>query len=192
MALSAMFALALVIVQFGVMRLSPWALPVRIVLPVTVAAAPIPLWLYRDKIGVWVVFVGLAANLCVIVANGGLMPMERSTLVSAVGPDRADSYDTGQWIAGSKDVLIERPDGHLVALGDAIIVRLGGGGFVASPGDIVIWSGLALLAAEASIAWQSTERTKRAERTRRIEQAQRALLGDDEETTAEGGAATQR
>jgi hypothetical protein len=178
MALSATLALALVIVQFGVMRLSPWALPVRIILPLTIAAAPIPLWLYRDKIGVWVVFVGLAANLCVIVANGGLMPMERSTLVSAVGQDRADSYETGQWIAGSKDILIQRPSGHLVALGDAIIVRLGGGGFVASPGDIVIWSGLAILAAEASIAWQSTERAKRSERAKRIAQAQRALRGE--------------
>ncbi len=30
----------------------------------------------------------------------------------------------------------------------------GGGGVVASPGDIVVWAGLAVLAAEASVAWQ--------------------------------------
>ena len=120
-------------VQFGVVRLSPWAAPVRVAVPVTIALAPVALWAYRGRLGVWVIFVGLAANLCVIVANGGLMPMERSTLVSALGAEHADAYMTGAWISGSKDVLVERGEGQLVALGDSIIVRVGGGGFVASP-----------------------------------------------------------
>lgn len=185
-ALSAAVALCLVMVQFGTVRLSPWELPVRIIVPATIAAAPVALWHYRGRMGVWVMLVGLAANLCVIVANGGLMPMERSTLVSAVGFERADTYTTGKWIAGSKDVLVERGAGRAVALGDGIIVRVGGGGFVASPGDIVLWSGLMILAAEASIAWQ------RAQRRRRIELVPGSLPEGGGQASAEGGAATQR
>jgi hypothetical protein len=184
MALSAVAALCLVMVQFGVVRLSPSAGPVRVAVPLTIALAPVPLWAYRGRLGVWVIFVGLAANLCVIVANGGLMPMERSTLVSAVGAEQAERYTTGAWIPGSKDVLVGGGEGgRLMALGDSIIVRVGGGGFVASPGDIVIWSGIVILAAEASLAWQRASR-----RARRIEHIGDATPGVP---MAEGGAATQ-
>lgn len=185
-ALSATLALCLVMVQFAAVRLSPWELPVRIIVPATIAAAPVALWHYRYRLGVWVMFVGLAANFCVIVANGGLMPMERSTLVSAVGAERAATYTTGDWIAGSKDVLVERGAGRAVALGDGIIVRVGSGGFVASPGDIVIWSGLLILAAEASIAWQQAHRRSR------IERARAAHAESGGQAPAEGGAVTQR
>ena len=191
-ALSATMALCLVMVQFGAVHLSPWALPVRIIVPATIAAAPVALWHYRRRLGIWVMFVGLAANLCVIVANGGLMPMERSTLVSAIGSERADAYTTGAWISGSKDVLVDRSSGRAVALGDGVIVRVGAKGFVASPGDIVIWSGLLILAAEASIAWQRARRRSRVEWRAQIERAQAAFPDGVRQTTAEGGAATQR
>ncbi len=184
-ALSATLALCLVMVQFGVVRLSPWSAPVRVALPATIALAPMALWTYRRRLGVWVIFVGLAANLCVIVANGGLMPMERSTLVSAVGAESADMYTTGQWISGSKDLLVDEGEGRLDALGDSIIVRVGGGGFVVSPGDIVIWAGLLTLAAEASLMWQRASRKSR----RIVRVAEEAPPGAP---TAEGGAATHR
>ena len=188
-AASALVALCLVLAQFGVVRLSPTDWPVRIVVPATIAAAPLALWVHRGRIGVWVIFIGLATNLCVIVANGGLMPMERSTLVAAIGSERADAYRTGDWISGSKDVLVERGEGgEFVALGDSIILRGGGGGLVASPGDIVIWAGLVILTVEASIAWQRSQRRTRIERMAR---AQDALADAHEQTTAEGGATTQ-
>jgi hypothetical protein len=118
--------------------------------------------------------------------------MERSTLVAALGYERADAYATGEWIAGSKDVLVERGHGgRLLALGDGIILRIGGGGLVASPGDIVIWSGIVVLAAEASIAWQRAQRRARLERARRIAHALKELQGAQEQMTAEGDAATQ-
>ena len=185
-------ALCLVMLQFGAIRLSPSALPVRIIVPATIAAAPVALWHYRRRIGVWVMFVGLAANLCVIVANGGLMPMERPTLVSAIGYERADAYATGAWIAGSKDVLVERPSGRFVALGDGVVVHVGANGFVASPGDIVIWSGLLILAAEASIAWQLARRRARAAWRDQIARAQAALPDGVGQAPAEGSSATQR
>jgi hypothetical protein len=183
-ALSATLALCLVMVQFGVVRLSPWPAPVRVAVPATIALAPVALWAYRRRLGMWVIFVGLAANLCVIVANGGLMPMQRSTLVSAVGAESADGYTTGAWISGSKDLLVDEGEGRLDVLGDSIIVRVGGGGFVASPGDVVIWAGLLIVAAEASLVWQRASR--KPQRIVRVEEASPGA------PTAEGGAATHR
>ena len=97
------------------------------------------------------------------------------------------------YFSGSKDVLVgPGHGGRLVALGDGIILRIGGGGLVASPGDIVIWSGLVILSAEASIRWQVAQRRARIERARRIAHAQEELSGAQEPMTAEGDAATQR
>jgi hypothetical protein len=151
--LSASLALALLAAQFVAIRLVPSEAIVRIVLPATVAAVPLALWIHRRYLGVWVMFVGLAANLAVILANGGLMPIERATVVAAVGEERAAEHLSGSWLSGSKDVVVDAGDGRFVALGDSVAVRLGGGGLVASPGDMVIWAGLLVLAAETSIAW---------------------------------------
>ena len=152
-ACSASLSLALMALQFAVITASPWGLLVRAVLPATIALVPAALWPLRRYTGVWVMFIGLAANLAVILSNGGLMPIERSTVVEAVGAERAATYVTGDWIAGSKDVLVADAAGRGTALGDSIIVRVGGGGFAASPGDVVVWCGLALLVAEASWGW---------------------------------------
>jgi hypothetical protein len=93
------------------------------------------------------------------------MPIERRTVAQAVGAERAASYAPGDWIAGSKDVLVADGAGRATALGDSIIVRVGGGGFAASPGDIVVWCGLALLVAEASWGWQRSRRGGRDDAT---------------------------
>lgn len=176
-ALSAGLALGLLALQFGTIAFAGHDLAVRIVLPATLGAVPLALWAYRDRIGVWVIFIGLAANLAATLANGGLMPIERNTVVEAVGAERAATYETGRWIPGSKDVLVADGGGRLLALGDSIIVRIGGGGMAVSPGDLVVWSGLIILAAEASLAWQR--------RTRAVEAPQR-----EGERAAEGGATT--
>ncbi len=160
-AFSASLALSLLALQIAVIRWSPSALPVRVVLPLTIALVPLALWPHRRRIGVWVMFVGMLTNLVVILANGGLMPITRATVVDAIGTDRAAQYESGAWISGTKDVLVASGDGHAVALGDSIIVRLGKDGFAASPGDVVVWAGLLVLAAEASIAWQRRPRTER-------------------------------
>jgi len=108
-----------------------------VVVPLTMAAVPVALSSFRHRIGTWIMFVGMAANLAAILANGGLMPIERSTLVEAIGEERAAQYETGHWVSGSKDVLVGPGSGRLVALGDSIIIRLGDAGIVASPGT---WS----------------------------------------------------
>jgi hypothetical protein len=172
MAISATFALSLMALQFAVIASSPADLPVRIVLPATIALAPVALWPLRGHIGVWVMFIGLAANLSSILANGGLMPIERSTVIDAIGAERAAAHASGEWIEGSKDVLVRDGDGRLTALGDGIIVRLGDGGFAASPGDVVVWCGLALLVAEASWSWQRSVRRTRADAPSRPQRAE--------------------
>jgi hypothetical protein len=160
--LSATLAVMLLVLQFSAIRLAPHELLVRIALPATIALVPIALWSHRRHVGVWVMFVGLAANLAAVVANGGLMPIERRTIEAAVGETRAAGYEAGAWVPGSKDVLVDG-EGRLVALGDSILLRAGHGGVAASPGDIVVWAGLLILAAEAAITWQRRPRPERME-----------------------------
>ena len=139
-------------VQLAVIALSPWELLVRLTLPLTIAGVPIALWPHRRHVGLWVMFVGLVANLSVVLANGGLMPIERSTVASAAGEARAERYPSGGgWMRGSKDVLTDAASARALALGDSIVIRIGEGGLVASPGDIVIWAGLAILLGEAAV-----------------------------------------
>lgn len=159
--MSASLAVALMAVQFAAIQMATDDAVLRVVLPLTIALAPLALWAHRRLIGVWVIFVGLAANLAVIVANGGLMPIQQSTVIEAVGIERAAEYEAGSWIPGSKDVLLAPGDGRLVALGDSIVIRAGGRGIAASPGDFVVWAGLLVLAGEASLAWQRRERPVR-------------------------------
>ena len=155
---STALALALLALQFGAIRFAPSEIVVRVILPLTIALVPVALWPHRGHRGVWVMFVGLLANLAAVVANGGLMPIERHTIVKAVGEDRAADYEAGAWIAGSKDVLLSPGEGQLVALGDSIVIHISGGGVAASPGDVVVWGGLLVLAGEASVAWQRRQR----------------------------------
>jgi len=181
---SAALALGLVAAQVAVIRLAGSGLAVRIVLPLTVAAVPFALWPHRRHAGVWVMYVGLAANLVAMLTNGGLMPIRRETVVAAVGEERALAYRTGAWMAGSKDVLLASGDGRAVALGDQVIIPLGRGGLVASPGDLVVWSGIAILAGELSWGWQRRRRARQ-----ETEQRQRIVTRARGER-AEGGAAT--
>lgn len=174
---SATFALTMVILQFGFLRLSTSEMAVRVVLPATIVAVPVALWVYRDRVGVWVMYVGLVANLAPILANGGLMPIRQAAVVEAIGEERAARYEVGSWIPGSKDVLVPNDGGRLTGLGDQIVIRVGSGGLIVSPGDLVVWAGLLVLVAEASLAWQ---RRQRAERSLTSVRA-----------AAEGGAVTQ-
>jgi hypothetical protein len=169
--IGACFAVGLLVVQAAVLSLVPWELPARITLPVTTALVPLALWPYRRFVGVWVMFVGLAANLAPILANGGLMPIESTTVVQAIGEKRAAAYETGEWIRGSKDVLVTPGEGRLRALGDQIIIRFGGGGMATSPGDLVVGGGLLILFAEASWAWNARRARPEADPFTRHERA---------------------
>lgn len=171
LAMSASAALALVVLQLLCIRISPWELPVRIVVPLTIAAVPLALWPQRRFVGTWVLFVGVIANLAPVVANGGLMPIERTTVESVLPAERADRYALDAWIPGSKDVLVTEESGQLVALGDSIAISAGSHGIVASPGDLVLFAGVLILAGEASVAWQRRGRDDTSEDEERPEAA---------------------
>lgn len=176
--MGALLALAALMTQMVALRFSGSEMLVRIVLPATIAVVPLALWPHRRFLGVWVLYVGLLANLLPIVANGGLMPIDRATVVEAIGEERAAGYETGEWVRGSKDVLVATGEGRLRALRDQIIIRVGNGGIVASPGDVVVGAGMLLLALEASLAWNRRHTTSEPHLTQRA---------SDE---ARGGAAT--
>lgn len=171
LAMSASAALALVVLQLLCIRISPGELPVRIVVPLTIAAVPLALWPQRRFVGTWVLFVGVIANLAPVVANGGLMPIERTTVESVLPAERADRYALDAWIPGSKDVLVTEESGRLVALGDSIAISAGSHGIVASPGDLVLFAGVLILAGEASVAWQRRGRDDTSEDEERPEAA---------------------
>lgn len=171
LAMSASAALALVVLQLLCIRISPGELPVRIVVPLTIAAVPLALWPQRRFVGTWVLFVGVIANLAPVVANGGLMPIERTTVESVLPAERADRYALDAWIPGSKDVLVTEESGQLVALGDSIAISAGSHGIVASPGDLVLFAGVLILAGEASVAWQRRGRDDTSEDEERPEAA---------------------
>ncbi|MDP2671278.1 MAG: DUF5317 family protein [bacterium] len=156
---SAVAALLLLVVQFAAIRLADTDLTVRILVPLTIACAPIVLWIYRDRLGVVVMFVGLATNLSVILANGGLMPVERPVLARAINSDYALNYEAGAWAPQTKNVVVEEGEGNLTALRDQIVIKLIRGGVIASPGDIVVLSGLLLLVTEE--VWRGKKREKR-------------------------------
>ncbi len=73
--------------------------------------------------GIRLVLMGLLLNLAVMVANGGLMPVE-GPAVEAVGARELDSLDVGSPIPGSKNVLLAPEQIRLRALSDVLVLPL--------------------------------------------------------------------
>ncbi len=97
-------------------------------------------------IGVRLILVGLTLNLIVMVANGGLMPVEMSA-VEAVGKHDQQALVIGDHIAGSKNVLLASEDIHLRPLSDAIVLPVPRPFTRAlSVGDLVILVGISAAA----------------------------------------------
>lgn len=97
------------------------------------------------RIGIAIIGVGLLMNLIAISANGGLMPVTPETLARG---DFPDDVRVGQWVPGSKDVLLEREDVRLWALGDRYVLDSGPATLAYSVGDVFILAGLIVFVAE--------------------------------------------
>lgn len=97
--------------------------------------------------GIAVIGAGLLLNFAAIVANGGLMAITPQTILKTGSlPDDAVA---GEWLPGSKDVLLERGDVHLWFLTDRLTWDAISPAFRAfSIGDVIIVVGLALTLAE--------------------------------------------
>lgn len=137
--------------QAGLIALGPPEAVLRIALPATILAAVPLLAQFLYLWGVRLVLVGLAMNLAVILANGGLMPVTPATVVELAGPQRQAELTVGEPIAGSKDVLLDDEDVRLPGFRDRFIVRARRLHAVYSPGDVVVLGGLAVVLAELAL-----------------------------------------
>lgn len=79
-------------------------------------------WVNRSRPGFWVAGLGLALNLAVIVANGGLMPISPETIARM-----APGLDLGAWPVGGrfgtgKDIVLLTRDTWLWWLSDILLL----------------------------------------------------------------------
>lgn len=98
--------------------------------------------------GIAIIGAGLLLNFAAILANGGLMAITPETLLETGGlPDDAVA---GEWLKGSKDVLLDRGEVRLWALTDRLtwdaITPPGPRAF--SIGDVIIAIGLVVTLAD--------------------------------------------
>ncbi|HEX7138179.1 MAG TPA: DUF5317 domain-containing protein [Vicinamibacterales bacterium] len=93
-------------------------------------------WHLRLLPGVWMVTLGGALNLIVVLANGGRMPVDAILAASQLGGILAHRGHIGQY-------TVMGPDTHLGFLGDWL--SLGPLPEVYSPGDVLIARGIALV-----------------------------------------------
>jgi hypothetical protein len=89
--------------------------------------------------------IGLVLNFLPIVANEGLMPITPETLEKT--GDVPEDARVGEWVEGTKDVLLERDDVRLYVLSDRLTSDYSP--FRAfSIGDLIILAGAAILTIE--------------------------------------------
>lgn len=115
---------------------------VRVLFPLTLVSLLIFFWSWNHFLGFWIGSVGLIANLLVVVANGGLMPIDAKILEEHGEVSLLENHDSGSWLEGSKYQLVVGDDGKLLFLADSIQIPVGNRGTaVLSPGDIVLFLG---------------------------------------------------
>jgi len=107
------------------------------------------IWLNRRWTGVLIIGFGLGLNLLVMIANGGLMPIDPGTVLRAGLGSQLATTALGHALPDSKDILLSTASTHLAILRDWIVV----GGFpifgrVVSPGDLVLFGGLLVTLAQ--------------------------------------------
>jgi hypothetical protein len=101
-------------------------------------------------VGIVIIGAGLLLNFAAIVANGGLMAITPETILKT-GSIPGDAV-IGEWLPGSKDVLVERADVHLWFLTDRLTWDAISPAFRAfSVGDVVIVAGLVFTVLELSL-----------------------------------------
>lgn len=75
-------------------------------------------WLNRKQPGFWLLGTGLFANLIVIIANGGLMPITPE-MVRKLNPGAPEgSWAIGERLGNGKDIVLPAADTHLWFLSD--------------------------------------------------------------------------
>ena len=80
------------------------------------------IWLNRKQPGMWVLGLGLAMNLLVIAANGGLMPISPTTVAELYPslPQEAGLVDNR--LGWSKNIVLSAAGTHFAYLSDCILI----------------------------------------------------------------------
>lgn len=79
-------------------------------------------WANRHLVAFWIMGIGLVMNLAVITANGGLMPVSPQTLVHLV-PDRPiETWEVGERLGNTKDIVLPFAEMHLPWLADRFVM----------------------------------------------------------------------
>jgi len=97
-------------------------------------------WLNRQRTGMALVFIGVALNLAVMLANGGVMPINAATLATVQGVEVEETRFEGP----TKSAVIEDREAALSWLGDRLLLpgplaRLAAW----SIGDVILFIGIA-------------------------------------------------
>src|SRR5579859_751907 len=117
---------------------SPW----RLLVPLSTAVLGGMLLLNRRWLAARLVLAGLALNLVVMLANGGLMPIS-PVAAAAVFPTATDLAE-GAAIPGSKDMLLRPEHTRLALLDDRLLILAPfGPARVLSIGDVLVMVGIA-------------------------------------------------
>jgi hypothetical protein len=96
--------------------------------------------------GIQVILIGLFLNLTVMLANGGLMPVEPSA-VRAIGGIELSELDPGDHVPGTKNRLLTASDARVSILSDRLVAPDPFKAAV-SLGDLFIAAGLLITFAE--------------------------------------------
>ncbi len=147
-----------------------------VLIPVTHFAL-LPFLLRNFKfLGMRIVFVGFALNLAVMIANGGLMPVEEYA-IAADGRRDVEDLQVGQAIPATKNVFVAADGGRLGVLSDAIVLPLPRPlTRVVSAGDLLIVTGVML--ALGGVISRSRDRLKLQPRTVDLAARSRETVGE--------------
>jgi hypothetical protein len=103
-------------------------------------------WRNRQLPGIQLVGLGVACNLLVIVANGGLMPIAPGTLVQINPGSTLAQWPIGAHYGHSKDIILLQAEIRLWALSDILVIPPPFPRPTAfSPGDLLIAVGIVVL-----------------------------------------------
>jgi hypothetical protein len=79
-------------------------------------------WCNRERVAFYWMGIGLLLNLAVIVLNGGLMPISPRTIEQVYPHAEADSWQVGNQLYGSKNVVLEPAETRLELLADRFVL----------------------------------------------------------------------
>jgi hypothetical protein len=100
-------------------------------------------WLNRKQPGLWVLGLGLVANLLVIVANGGLMPITPDTVATLYPGLSLDNALVGSRLGWSKNIVLPEIATNFSFLSDCITLPTWfPWQYAFSPGDVLIATGV--------------------------------------------------